>query len=324
MTCIVTSTYRYKRPPTYKVRFEFRTAVRFSVSDAEFEFKVADLPAYLRSFDDGRPLNESDVAVIHVGGFPDQSKAREFGLRLHRAATLASTRTDFGVDIGASQAHPHPKVKSREAILKETGILIRDHAFGIDVYDETTPTTILSVSGLASVRRPPQNFLKALDESFRVWPQSPGKEVELALRLRAEANMATDGLARLVLAITSVETLTPEEFWSDQQTEVLNILEETARNCHHAPVDEIEEIIERITKQRKLTVSESFRRLLRQIGLFHLWPRWRKVYSVRSKILHGHVPPDHASAALSDAMALSKEIVLAATSLRWGGNSLGG
>lgn len=297
--------------PTYRMRFEFLISTYFAVDARELKFELAGRPAVLKSVRE-RPLNEVGDVTIRVGGFRDESEAREFGLRLRRATTLAATKTDLGIDVGRNHNRTTVSKKMREAFFKKHGRILRNRVHGIDVYKEDIPVNIIVIEGRGTVTIPPQIFLRELEASFTAWSKTVSVDLENALRLRAEANHAGDNLVRMILAIASVEALALDEFWTDKQKEMLQWFATYARSFPGATESEIEEIVERVTGQRKLSVNQGFRRLFDRLGVQHLWPRWSKVYNLRSRILHGDIHPREVLAEIDQTMRLSREIVLTA------------
>lgn len=297
--------------PTYRMRFEFVVSHFFNVDAREFPFDLAGYPAILKSVHD-RPLKQSNAVVIQVGGFRDKAEAICFGHRLQRATTLAATKTDLGVDVGNNRARSSISNAIRRTILEKFGTDLRDRIHGVDAYREDIPATIFLTEARATVSFLPQTFVHELDASYTAWSQPVTPDLEHALRLRAEANLTGDGLARMILAIASVEALTPDEFWTPKQQELLRSLADTARTFAGFNPTEIEEVVERITGQRRLSVNQGFRRLFDRIGLQEIWPRWNDLYGVRSRVLHGDAPPDLARSVQDEAMKLSKQIVLTA------------
>lgn len=310
------------KPPTYKVRFEFHVSAFFNVDAQEYGFEIAGRQAKLSSVH-GRPLKNDEAAAIHVGGFAAEAEAAAFGSRIQRAATLAGTRCGLGVDIGDNQPGARLASDLRAHLLKKFGCDTRPHVHGVDVYREDIPAGPLIVEGRGSVLFEPGKFISELSASYESWSQPVSPELEHALRLRCEASLAGDSLAQMILAIASVEALTPEERWSPNQEILLRSLAAEARQYPGIPPIEITEVVERIIGQRKLGVNQGFRRLFDRIGLQHLWPRWNKVYSVRSRVLHGDAPIAQARDALDEARSLSREIVLKAAAMEIPGASVG-
>ncbi len=297
--------------PTYRMRFEFLISTYFGVDARELEFELAGRPAVLKSVQE-RPLKEVGAVTIQVGGFHDDSEAREFGHRLQRATTLAATKTDLGIDVGKNHNRTTASEKMRDAYFKKHGRVLRNRVHGIDVFKEYPPVHIIVVEGYGTVTIRPQIFLQELEASFTAWSKPVAVDLEKALRLRAQANHAGDNLVRMLLAVASVEALTPEESWTDKQKEMLQSFADAARSFPGATESEIEEIVARLTGQSKLSVNQGFRRLFDRLGVQHLWPRWREVYDVRSRILHGDARPEEVRATIDETMRLSREIVLTA------------
>lgn len=296
--------------PTYRMRFEFRVSHNFNVESRELEFDLAGRGAVLKAVHE-RPLKQTDAVTIQVGAFQTDAEALEFGQRLQRATILAAVKTDLGVDVGKNRVRSGVSEGIRQKVLNDTGFVLRDRVHGVDVYREDIPVRIFLVEAHGTVTQNPQDFLAEVSASYTEWSQ-PMAGVEQALRLRAEASLARENLARMILAIASVEALTPDEFWTDRQAALLRHLAASASSFPEISQDEIDEVVERITGQRKISVSQGFRRLFHRIGLQALWPRWRELYAVRSRVLHGDAPPDLVLNSLDEVLRLSKEIVLTA------------
>lgn len=95
-----------------------------------------------------------------------------------------------------------------------------------------------------SVLVDPKIFLGELSLSFADWSRPVAVRLEQALRIRAEANLATDVLRRMILAVASVEALTPDEFWTRKQRKMLQRMVTNVRSCPGATKSEIDEIVE--------------------------------------------------------------------------------
>jgi hypothetical protein len=116
----------------------------------------------------------------------------------------------------------------------------------------------------------------------------------------------------MILAIASVEALTPDEFWTDTQKKILQSLTESAKAYPGASEREIEEIIARVNGLPKLSINQAFRRFLDRLGIEDIWPAWRDAYNARSRILHGDAPPEEVIRTIDTTMRLSREIILKA------------
>lgn len=297
--------------PTYRVRFEFLVSPFFNADTRELQFDLQGLPAILKSVAD-RPLKEAQAVAIQVGHFSDEASAFEFGYRLQRATTLAAIKSDLGVNIGDNEVRTWVSDEVRRAHFAKTGTQLRNRVHGVDVFKEGVEYRFPVFEGRASVSIEPRLFLDELGAAYPALSKPFSPKLQHALRLRCEARLGGDGLGLTILAIASVEALTPQETWTAKQKEILDAMSTCAASSKDAAVSDIEEVLEAISKLRKLSVNQGIRRLLHRLNLQYLWPRWNALYQNRSKVLHGDVSPNVARSSLTEALALSKEIVLAA------------
>jgi len=218
----------------------------------------------------------------------------------------------FGLDVGDDLARTRASDALRKQIFDKTGSYLRDRIHGVDVFQENVPSRIIIVEGKGVVTMSPQVFLTELKASFEASANPMATEVEHGVRLCCEAYLGGDGLARMILAIAAVEALVSEGKWTVAQNNLLSLLLTTARSFPNASSEEIREIVERIETLHRISIRQGCRRLLIRLKLSELWPRWDRLYEVRSGVLHGDLPSKEARAVVDEATRLSQQIVLAA------------
>jgi len=146
-------------PVTFRVRLRFRVQKKLNLSDAEYAIDVAGHEVVLSSEAPDRSIRESEWLVMNTRGFAAEESARQYGHALRTALEVSSAATRLGVDAGKDIATSGLGQSIREAILRETGSLIRDNIHGLDVFADDPNTHIVSFQAAGSVLANPDAFL---------------------------------------------------------------------------------------------------------------------------------------------------------------------
>lgn len=293
----------------FGVLLQFGLAPAFMSNEQQIAFDLMGHRAVLKA--KGKSLAEAPRATISIDGFVSESAARQFAEPLQDVAAMAALKANLGIDVETKPPmYLNPEIT--EIQLYKYGVYLRPVANGVHVFPKDYPTLWSESEGPRIFTVPPQSFLEELNTAYRTWRGPLSENMRHALHLRVQAQMGGDSLAEFVLAIASVEALTPDEFWNNAQRKALDDVAAQVRSMLDLSANEIDEIVERITKQRKLSVNQGFRRLFDRLGLAHIRRDWDRVYSIRSKVLHGDASLNEGRRAVHDARRLSKTIVLAA------------
>lgn len=294
----------------YCVRFAFRISPPLNVEEPQLEFEFAGRAARVRSYNSQAALRDSPQVVLNIPGFDEEGHAWQFARRLQAVAPLAAVRVGVGMDVGDNRATLQFSEDVHRAFKEAGGIDLRTTVRGIDVYEVGT-VEFVELQATVSIAAQPSTLFDELERAFSRGSSALSEKAQLALRVRAEANLAADPIASFVLAIASVEALTAQGKWTPAQREIIEKLAAEIRRAS-LPIDQKGELERRLQTLQQVGVLEGMRRVLGRLGLEGLWPAWSEIYTVRSRVFHGDARPSVMTERLGEAMALSKQIVLAA------------
>ena len=233
------------------------------------------------------------MVVDRMSWIRAEDDARNFGEKLRRAAHLAGLCARVGVDAGDPGDDRTVSWVNPE-IVRGSGVLDLDTRIGPDIHGilvlpDDGKTLFLRVGPAeGTVLSNAGHFVRALQEAF---PESDLSGVDCpsirrAVRVLNLAEINTDPIAKVVLAIATIEGLATDPTWSDMQKELIKSaaawLEQT-----HGDGKETGQIVEAILKIRHSSIRQRIRKMLASNDLLVLWQGWEDLYSKRSQLFHG-------------------------------------
>ena len=98
--------------------------------------------------------------------------------------------------------------------------------------------------------------------------------------------MNEDPIAKVVLAVSTVEGLANDPPWTEGQSE---LIERAAvwLEQDHSDGEEAEQVINAIRHVRRESIRQRVKRLLEANNLSSVWDDWNKLYNRRSSLFHG-------------------------------------
>ena len=131
-------------------------------------------------------------------------------------------------------------------------------------------------------------FVRALEEALPEIeaPQDDFPAIRRAIRLLNLAVMNEDPIARVVLAVSTIEGLATDPPWTDEQRKLIESAA-TWLNRTHGDEEETREIVEAILRVRKESIRQGIKKYLAANKLSDLWQDWDKLYYERSRLFHG-------------------------------------
>ena len=213
--------------------------------------------------------------------------------KLRRAVHLAGLCTRVGVDAGdpgddrtVSWVNPE-FVRGSGGLDPETRIGPDIH--GILVLPDDGKTLFLRMGrATGTVRSNVGYFVQALQEAFPESNVSGGDcpSIRRAVRVLNLAEISTDPIAKVVLAVSTIEGLATDPSWTDVQKRLIYSaaawLERT-----HGDGEETGQVVEAIQRTRHSSIRQRIRKMLASNGLSVLWQDWKALYLKRSRLFHG-------------------------------------
>ena len=240
-----------------------------------------------------QPLSEASWLVIGCRDFETEDQAREFGEELRRAAHLAGLCTRMGVDAGDPGEDRTVSWVNPEMLGIGRG-KYRDLRLGSDVHgvvvlpDDGNTVFFRASQPTVTVLSSADHFVGALEEASLESDagRSGSPSIRRAIRILNLAEMNEDPIAKVVLAVSTVEGLANDPPWTEGQSE---LIERAAvwLEQDHSDGEEAEQVINAIRQVRRESIRQRVKRLLEANNLSSVWDDWNKLYKRRSSLFHG-------------------------------------
>ena len=273
----------------YRLWLKLRVGKPLAILTASVAGRKVTIESNIKS----EPLSKASWLVMGCRGFETKDDAREFGEKLRRAVHMAGLCARVGVDAGDPGEDRTVSWVNPE-ILRNASGLDPDTRIGPDVHgivvlpDDGKTLFVRMGRARGQVRLNAGNFVRALEEAL---PESDVSRRDLpsirrAIRVLNLAEMNKDPIAKMVLAISTIEGLATDPPWTDEQQ---NFIESSAAwlKRTHGNGEEIDQVIEAILRVRKESIRQRIRKLLILNELSGMWQDWDKLYSKRSRLFHG-------------------------------------
>lgn len=282
----------------YRLWLKLRVGRALGTDESTLTALVAGRTVTIESDTKEEPLSEASWLVMGCRGFETKDEAREFGEKLRRAAHLAGLCARVGVDAGdpsddrtLSRVNP-AKLLGGGRLDPETRIGPDLHGIvvlpddGKTVFVRLGPVTGQVLSNAGDFVRALEQALPENDVSGSHFPS-----IRRAIRILNLAEMNTDPIAKLVLAISVVEGLATDPPWTDEQQELIENSAEWLEQTYNDG-EETRQVIKAIRRVRNESIRQRIRKLLAANELPDLWPHWNRLYSNRSRLFHGRTNAD--------------------------------
>ena len=249
-------------------------------------------------------ISKAEWLVFEARGFPTEPEARTFGERLRANVQLAALCSSPGVDTGLGEVLG----SINEEYYRSKGLLKSHQRHGDDVHgllilpdDDNTVFSRGRAKG--TTKSDPKLFLEAMRE-LADQPSVAEPAIALSVRLLNLAHMNSQPPARIVLAVSAVETIALDENWTDEQRTLIKNL---------AVEIEDPEVKEAVKRMHKISIRQGIKRVLDNNSLGHLLEEWKDLYDRRSRFFHGgrEFTRQETQKLASDALKLCGKIILA-------------
>ena len=119
-------------------------------------------------------------------------------------------------------------------------------------------------------------FLEAMRE-LADQPSITEPALALPLRLLNLACINSEPLARIMLAVSAVESVADEKWTKEQHDLIKTVAAEIADP----------EVKEAVKRMHRISIRQGIKRVLESNRLDHLWEEWDDLYKRRSRLFHG-------------------------------------
>ena len=277
----------------YRLWLKLRVGRSLATEESALTASVAGRAVTVESNRQSEPLSKASWLVMGCRGFETEDDAREFGEELRRGVHLAGLCARVGVDAGDPGEDRTVSWVNPE-ILRSGGGLGPDTRIGPDVHgivilpDDGKTRFVRLGQPTVQVWSNAGDFVRAIEEALPEGDVSGSDfpSIRRAIRVLNLAEMNTDPIAKVVLAISTIEGLATDPPWADEQQKLIESsaawLERT-----HGDGEETREVIEAIRRVRRESIRQRIKKSLAANELLGVWQEWEKLYSKRSRLFHG-------------------------------------
>lgn len=297
------------KSPTYRMRLRIRLGHRLNSNDTKIKATFRGRRITIQSREPEKPLKESEWVVILATRFRTAEAAAKYGRTLQSSLSIGAAMGNVPIDIGAdNSATGSWSTHVKEAVSNLGGFLI-DDVHGLSVHPETITAFMMFFGGQISASMSPDRMIELANTVVAKAKKIDDRTRSAALLMNA-AMLAPHPAANIVLGIACVELLAAGEKWTERQRTWISSLEEHLAASKGLSAEEKRELLAAVKNLNNFGIAEKNRRLIKHLGLDSNMARWNKLYSGRSKLVHGlgHIPYNELVNLSSEARGLCKAI----------------
>ncbi len=275
----------------YRLWLKFRIGKSLGTEDHALTASIAGRTVTITTENPKDPLSKASWLVMDCRGFETETQGREFGEALRRATHLAGLCNRVGADAGDPDEDRTMSWLNPEVL----GSVNPDMRLVPDVHG----IVVLPDDGnsvLARWRVRPQvlanagHFVRSLEECLpENGPLRSGSpSIRRAIRVLSLAEINEDPIAKLVLAVSTIEGLATDPPWTDGQQELIDSAAMWLERAYGDGEDAMQ-VVQAIRRVRNESIRQRIRKLLQANGLSNMWKDWDSLYGRRSGLFHGRM-----------------------------------
>ena len=277
----------------YRLWLKLRVGKALATEETALTASIAGREVTIASEKQSQPLSEASWLLIGCRAFQAEHDARDFGEKLRRAAHLAGLCARVGVDAG-DPGEDRTVSWVNPQVVADSGALDPDTRLGPDIHgvrvlpDDGNTLFVRMGRAKGTVHANAGEFVRALQEAFPEGDVSAGDcpSIRRAVRVLNLAQISTDPIAKVVLAISTIEALATDPPWTVAQKKLIKNAAAWLKRTH-GDGEETGQVVEAIRKIRPESIRQRIRKMLTSNDLSVLWHDWEDLYSKRSRLFHG-------------------------------------
>ena len=266
----------------YRLWLKLRIGKSLDTEDDALTVSIAGRTVTIESEKRGEPLSKTSWLVMSCRGFETEAQAREFGEELRRATHLAGLCNRLGVDAG-DPGEDRTMFWLNPEIVRNVNPDIRlvPDVHGIVILPDDGNNVFARWPMTAQVLANTGHFARSLEECL------PGNDplrsgspsIRRAIRMLSLAEINEDPIAKLVLAVSTIEGLAKDP----------QLIENAAAWLEraHSDREEAQQVVEAVRQVRKGSIRQRIRKLLKANDLWSVRKDWDRLYERRSDFFHG-------------------------------------
>lgn len=275
------------KPQQYRARLRVRSAKSLTTKETELLVTIAGREVRITSQVKDESLGEAMWMVFNAHGFQSKEEASEFGNNLRAILDLVGFSNRIGIDTGEDKS----TAWINERFAKSIGLItpeerLHPNIHGLAVVPDDGLSFFAGISANGKVTADPASFLRSLMELGSSGPVRLGEQVA-AVRVMNRALLSQEPLAQIVLAISMIEAIGQDENWTPAQRQLLEDMAAKLEGQEGVGPEELEVAAALRRGMHRIGLRQGVMRVFRRLGLDHLRKEWDRIYSERSRLLHG-------------------------------------
>ena len=110
--------------------------------------------------------------------------------------------------------------------------------------------------------------------------------IRRAIRVLSLAEISEDPIAKLVLAVSTIEGLAADPPWTDEQQQLIESAAAWLEEAH-GEREEAVQVVQAIRQVRRESIRQRIKKFLDANDLSNVWQDWDRLYNRRSRLFHG-------------------------------------
>ena len=266
----------------YRLWLKLRIGKSLDTEDDALTVSIAGRKVTIESENRGKPLSKTSWLVMSCRGFETEAQAREFGEELRRATHLAGLCNRLGVDAG-DPGEDRTMFWLNPEIVRNVNpdIRLAPDVHGIVILPDDGNNVFARWPMTAQVLANTGHCARSLEECLPGNDplQSGSPSIRRAIRMLSLAEINEDPIAKLVLAVSTIEGLAKDP----------QLIENAAAWLEraHSDREEAQQVVEAVRQVRKGSIRQRIRKLLKANDLWSVRKDWDRLYERRSDFFHG-------------------------------------
>ncbi|MBJ6121638.1 hypothetical protein [Sphingomonas mollis] len=272
---------------SFKLRLRVRFGSKLNTDEKSLKLTFKGRRVWLHPRQREQSLGTDAWVVFSATRFPTLEAATQFGQELQRSLSIICALRGLPVDVGGDNRPTGQFCNEiKEAVLRDTGVWLRDDVHGLDVYPATVTSRIITVEGNLTIKFVIEPYIDAMNQSAKQINRL-SEAGFLSCELLNAAMMSNHPVAAATLSLAAVELLAVNEKRSSKQKEWIKKIRDSLET--DATIIEADKVVLRkaVAGMFNIGISDRVKKMLARLGMEDRADDWDRIYKLRSALFHG-------------------------------------